>query len=168
MSTWAVIATGPSLNQEDVDYLRGRCNTMVVSDAYKLAPWADVLISHDRAWWAHNPTALGFEGQKFTKHDSISTVDPFWVQEAPAGCNSGLLGMFLARELGATRIILLGFDMQGTHFFGKHPDGLKNTSAERFKQHIQQFSRFRGAEVINCTQDSALTRYPFANLREVL
>jgi hypothetical protein len=68
--------------------------------------------------------------------------------------------------LGATRVLLLGFDLGGTHFFGPHPEGLKNTKLHRFEQFKRQFASYRpkGVEIINCTPGSALTCYPTATL----
>ncbi len=44
--------------------IRGRCHVIAVSDAYKLAPWADALVSQDRPWWNyHRPE---FAGRKFS------------------------------------------------------------------------------------------------------
>ncbi len=91
------------------------------------------------------------------------------VNEFPAGSNSGYQGMRAARLLGAKRILLLGFDMRGAHFFGKHPAPLRNTTPQRFRIHVAQFKRWRGGcEVLNCTAGSALTQFPFADLRSVL
>ena len=78
------------------------------------------------------------------------------------------MGMIVAKTLGAKRLVLLGFDMHGTHFFGKHPEPLKNTTEKIFKTHIRQFDGFSGCEVINCTPNSSLTRFPLRPLREVL
>ena len=38
-----VIASGPSLTQDYVDYCRGRAWVVVVNDNSRRAPWADVL-----------------------------------------------------------------------------------------------------------------------------
>lgn len=165
---WAVIATGQSLTKEDVDYLRDKpCRVIAVSNAYQLAPWADILLSCDAAWWARHPEAMSFEGIKLSRAE-VDGVQRYNPDCMPQGCNSGLAAMFAARGQGATKIILLGFDMHGTHYFGPHPEGLKNTSKIRFTQHLQQFTRFNGCEVVNCTPGSALKRFPMGNLREVI
>lgn len=168
MSTWAILGTGQSLKVEDIEYLRGKCSVIAVSDSYKLAPWADVLVSHDSKWWRHHPQAFEFAGQKYCRHAGVRAAAQFKVKDMGNGCNSGFMAMCVAKHLGATRILLLGIDMYGTHFFGPHPEGLNNTNASRFKIHIEQFSRFSGAEVVNCNPNSALKRFPFANLREVI
>lgn len=168
-----ILATGQSLSPEQVDYVRthaadkNRFKIIAVSDAFKLAPDADILASHDVAWWKHNPASLDFVGLKMCNFHvgGVGTVRPDGV---PVGCNSGLWAMFLARHLGAKKIILLGFDMWGSHFFGKHPAPLNNTTEARFKTHIRQFDGFAGPEVINCTPGSKLKKFPMLDLKEVL
>jgi hypothetical protein len=153
------------MSQELADYVRGRCKVVAVSDAYKLAPWADALVSNDRNWWDCHKDARNFAGKKFA-----SVALPGGVQALPregvygGGLNSGLQGMRVAKLLGATRILLLGFDMQGTHYFGAHPQPLKNTTAKRFVKHIQQFDKWSGTPVINCTPRSALKRFPMSTI----
>lgn len=164
--TWAILATGPSMTQELADYVRNRCKTVAISDAYKLAPWATVLVSNDRSWWECHKDAYQFSGRKMCSH-GLKGVDEFR-EHVPLGRNSGLMGMCAARALGAKRLLLLGFDMHGTHFFGTHPAPLKNSTERIFQNHIKQFDGFSGCEVLNCTVGSRLTRFPFANVYEVL
>ncbi len=171
---WAVAASGPSLCLDDLEYVRGKCRLVVVSDAYRLAPWADALVSYDAAWWNHHKDALDFKGHKVSAR-TVAGVRRWVHPEMINGCNSGLFAMYYAKGLRAKRIILLGFDMQGTHFFGAHPEkldgkatGLKNTPPHRFKQFCHQFRGFTGVEVINCTQGSALDCFPIKPLREVI
>ena len=49
--TAVCIASGPSLTQADVDYVRGKARVIVVNNGYLLAPWADVLYAADARWW---------------------------------------------------------------------------------------------------------------------
>jgi hypothetical protein len=163
-----VLATGPSMSQEIADYVRGKCRVVAVNDAFRLAPWADALVGNDRAWWCLYPEALNFAGRKFAG-TSVQHVERLAPNEAfPPGTNSGLQGMRVARHLGAKRILLCGFDMHGDHYFGKHPEPLKNTTPERLTQLIAQFDRWVGSDVINCTPGSKLTRFRFMDLREAL
>lgn len=168
MILWAVLGTGESMNRETADMAREHCNVVAVSDAYRLAPWADVLVSNDSAWWRTHPEAMNFAGIKY----SGAKVDGTLRIPAEGGfetsCNSGLLGMRVAERLGATKILLLGFDLRGTHFFGAHPAPLQNTSPKRFQQMIGQFKKWRGCEVVNCTPNSALKLFPYVPLKEAL
>lgn len=169
MTTWAVIATGASLTKAQVESVRG-LSVVAISDAYKLAPWADVLLSNDRAWWNAHPEAKDFAGEKFcgVTFDIPEGVTKF--DGALSGSNSGLLGIKVAHSKGATRILLLGFDMRGTHYFGKHPPTLKNTTPHRFEAFKRQLAQFKpkGCEIINCTPRSALDCYPKADLAACL
>lgn len=164
---FAVLATGPSMNQESADYVRGKCKVIAVSDAYKLAPWADVLVSHDSAWWKHHPEALNFAGEKYS-YNLVGGVTQRKPLGAPASCNSGLMGMLIAKEMGATKILLLGFDMHGEHYFGKHPEPLKNTTQRRFEDLRKQFNIWVRPEVINCTPGSALKHFPIMELKDAI
>lgn len=165
--TWVCLATGPSMSQAVADSVRGKCKVIAVSDAYKLAPWADVMVSSDLKWWKHHQPY--FSGPKYATvevpHSDIKRFD--WTETAT---NSGLLAIKVAAHLGAKRILLLGYDMGGSHFFGPHPAPLKNTKPERFEVFKKQFEGFkpRGVEIINCTPGSALKCYPMARLDEVL
>lgn len=163
---FAVIATGLSLTQAQVDAVRP-LRVVVVSDAYKLAPWAEALVSADKAWWRHhNPE---FAGRRFSALPA-PRMDLEIMTGIPMGSNSGLWAVHQAAKLGATRILLLGFDLGGTHFFGEHPEPLKNTKPERFEVFKEQFNRYRpkGVEIINCTPGSALKCFPSLPLEEAL
>jgi hypothetical protein len=154
------------MSQKLANRVRGKCKVVVVSDAYILAPWADALASNDRQWWGHHAEAMKFAGQKFTS----GTVDGVVKMSHRGGSNSGLLGIRVAMKLGATRVLLLGFDMGGDHFFGHHPEPLKNTPPARFEVFKAQFARFEhpGVEIINCTPGSALRCFPQMPLSEAL
>lgn len=170
---YAVLATGPSLNSEDIEKLRGKCKVVCVSDAYRLAPWADVLVSSDAQWWKVNKEAQEFEGLKFSlAPDFCGLPKQIRKFDGGSGWNSGLLGIRVAVHLGATKVLLLGFDMKspGNHFFGKHPAPLKSSTTahmERFKRQFQQYKP-RGVQIINCTNGSALLAYPQKSLEECL
>lgn len=174
MSTVVVLATGQSLTPEQVQYVHaahveGRCKAVAVSDAYQLAPWADALVSNDMKWWNHHRDAHHFPGRKFcgSPMKGLEHLKP--TPMFPSGTNSGLQGMRVALLLGATRIILLGLDMHGTHYFGKHPAPLKNTTPADFRRMLGQFKRWKSdAEVINCSPGSALTCFKTGNLTDVL
>lgn len=161
----AVLATGESLSQKVVDSIRGKCKVVAVSDAYLLAPWADVLVSSDAAWWRE--TKPEFDGPKYTLgiHPDVEKV-----KDIPMGTNSGLLGIHIAvTRLGATKVLGLGFDMHGTHFFGPHKK-LKNTPPHRREQFHSQFANYkpRGVQILNCTPNSKLKCYPTARLEDAL
>lgn len=171
---FVVLATGQSVTAEQVDCVRevhvaGKCGAIAISDMYKLAPWADALVSNDSTWWLNNPQASKFSGRKFCGlfYPGVERLEQ--TGEFNSGVNSGLQGMRVARDVfRASRIVLVGFDMHGTHYFGQHPETLKNTTMKRFASFLKQFDGWRFGEVINCTPGSALKRFPMGELSEVL
>lgn len=169
-----VICTGQSLTAAQVENVRvqhaaGRCLAVAVSNAWELAPWADALVSNDRAWWQHHSAAMGFPGRKFAGVQVRGTELLRSNRTYESGCNSGLQGMRVAHEyLGATRILLIGLDMHGSHYFGPHPTPLRNTTPQRFEKMLRQFKRWRGCQVVNCSPGSALTQFPMGDLFEAL
>lgn len=174
MNIWTVIASGQSLTYDDVEYVRMAREAGVISGVVAIsnvgldiAPWADVLVSHDVKWWMKYPDALNFNGRKFCRQHYRSCE--VYIPNPSSGCNSGYMGMQVVRDIfQAEKIILLGFDMQGTHYFGPHTRGLKNSSDEDFKRHLKQFRGWYGPEVVNCTPASMLEQFPFQNLRDVV
>lgn len=171
---FVVLATGQSVTADQVEYVRevhaaGGCGAIAISDMYRRAPWADALVSHDGNWWANHPEASKFKGRRFCGGFFPGTERLEQTGEFNSGVNSGLQGMRVARDVfGASRILLVGFDMRGTHYFGSHPAPLQNTTPERFACFLRQFDGWRFGEVINCTPGSALTRFPIGELRATL
>lgn len=166
---FAVLATGPSMSQAVADQVKG-LKVVAVSDAYKLAPWADALASTDGRWWNHHKDALSFKGLKFTAAPDFRPVKGVEKFPTDSHTNSGLLGLMVAVHMGATEVLLLGFDLRGTHFFGRHPEPLKNTTEQRFEAFKKQFERYRpkGVSIFNCTHGSALNCYPKRDLADCL
>lgn len=162
----AVLASGPSMSQAVADSVRGRCKVVAVSDAWRLAPWADALASTDAYWWRH--ASPEFAGAKYAigKAEGIERLEHLSTQT-----NSGLLGIIVAVEkLGATKVLVLGVDLHGTHFFGPHTGKLRNTSPSRMREFHHQFASYRpkGVEIYNCNPASKLKCYPMARLEDHL
>lgn len=89
------------------------------------------------------------------------------------GRNSGYAAIGLAYNLGATRILLIGFDMmiQGTkrHWFGDHPG--KMNAASNYMDFREAFGTIKpaeyGIEIWNCSRQTALEHFPIYNLDEI-
>lgn len=164
MTEFCLLAPGPSASPEVSEFIRRsgkRCG--VISSAWTLAPWAEFIAASDNKWWIKNHQAFSFSGLKFSSHQVRKTQKVI----VPAGSNSGVLGLECCKTLGATVVYLFGFDMRGTHFFGPYTNGLKNTTESRRKIHIKQFATWgklnKSVKVFNCTKDSALTCFEFAD-----
>lgn len=182
MHTSVVIASGASLTDEQTYYVYNSDHVdsvIAVSNVgITKCPWAESLVSYDTAWWLTHPEHLKFQGRKFSAkpyaHAEHFDPRPF---HGVTFMNSGLFGMYIAREIyKAERIVLLGFDMHrrnGQHFFGFHTrvynqSPLKNTDENLFKIHIKQFDQFSGCEVFNCTPNSDLKRFTFCELTDII
>jgi len=167
MTTWALLAPGPSASAELARRLR-HLPTGAIGNAFQLAPWAAFVAASDAAWWRKYPEAKAFP-ERFGMMP-IEDVERVSVPQIGAITNSGVLGLEVAKQKGATRILLLGFDMHGAHFFGAYTNGLRNTNEAQRQTHLRQFAEWGRAnkriEVINCTPGSALTCFPTARLDE--
>lgn len=168
--TWAVLATGPSMRQSIADCVREKCKVVAVSDAWRLAPWADALMSADAAWWHAHTEALTFAGERLClAPNPPEGVEKFRFEN---GANSGLAALAYAVAQGARKVILLGIDLHspGEHFFGRHPEPLKSTNAHRMEVFKRQFAKYRplGVDIVNASPNSALDCYRRGLLEEEL
>jgi hypothetical protein len=171
VTTWALLAPGPSASADDAARVADAGIPIgAIGNAFQLVESPAFIAATDSAWWRKYPEAKERSRKLFTMHN-VSGVErvrvPGW-----AAVNSGVLGLQCAKLQGATRILLLGFDMRGTHFFGPYTNGLINTTEARRRQHLKQYAAWRlanpGVEVINCTPGSALQCFPAARLDDYL
>jgi len=168
--TWFVLAPGPSLSSELVDRVKG-FSVCVVSNAYEFAPWANCLVSNDAGWWNRHPDAKSFAGRKCSGN-KIPGIERIVPCTFGSSSNSGVLALDEVRNAGAMKIVMLGFDMHGTHFFGPYKNGCRNTSANRRREHHLQFASWAKAnkmiQVINCTEGTSLKAFPVGSLEDQL
>lgn len=188
--TVVVVGGGPSLTQAQVDHCRGRARTIVVNNAYKLAPWADWLHGCDTKWWLwhSNEGAVAFPGIRTTLCDD---VPPAWARyllntgvigfdDDPSCCRTGRNGAYqaihCAIHAGAAKVVLLGVDMQNapdgrSHWHGDHPDGLQadysTWMAPTFETLMPTLAA-RGVEVLNSSPGSALAAFPLVPLEDAI
>lgn len=85
------------------------------------------------------------------------------------GGNGGFHALNIALQFGASRVILVGYDMRvdlGVHWHGRHPEGMNNPSdvnTKRWRQVLDRQApllRKLGVEVLNASPVSALEAYP--------
>ena len=132
-----IVAGGPSVTQEQIDYICGKAKVIAINDAYRLVPWADVLYGADAKWWRwHYENTKDFEGTKVCLRYNIGSdkIDTGWPDDLypelnalafdgregvsiepgviRCGKDSGYQAIQLAIQLGAKRIILIGYDMK--------------------------------------------------------
>lgn len=172
MTTWAIMAPGPSARPEQAQAVHAAGIPLgAVSLAYQIAPYAAFIAASDRGWWAKYPDAKARDCPKFCMSE-VAGVERVHIPQLGSVCNSGVLGLEVAKRLGATRILLLGVDMHGTHYCGPYNNGLRNTAPHQRKIHLGQYESWAKANkairVINCTPGSALKCFPMARLEDEL
>jgi hypothetical protein len=192
VKTCIVAATGPSLTQDIADQCQGQW-VIAVNDAYRLIPFARTLYAADTEWWLAHDGCPDFAGEKLTcslegridhrgrrricKRYGLSTVlgkrgsgystNPKYIH---FGSNSTFQAVNIALHRGADLVIMVGLDMHGDHFFGKHPKQLRNIPRyEVFVRRFTEASRVnKDLRIINATPGSHLSCYPIMTLAEAL
>jgi hypothetical protein len=189
-STIMCIGGGPSLRALDVDLChQAGLHVIAVNDAYKVAPWADVLYAADRTWIDAHEGVPSFVGSKYSIESHNTVERPDWtvlsntgfhgLETDPSGLrtgfNSGYQAINLAVHLGAHRILLLGYDMAPAddgreHWFTDGPDRKMSPYAqmrEAFDTLVEPISDLR-VIVWNCSRRTALTAFPRVTLEHAL
>lgn len=191
--TVAILASGPSLRANDVMQLRGRCRVIAIKDAASLAPWCDIMYGGDAPWWRANDYGRAFH----VKRIGLSIRDIEWEREATRnglsvvhgrnmsglssdprflhlGYHSGFQTLNLAYLMGASKILLLGYDYcvpaDKTHFFGCRP-GAKASPYAMFRHAFdgcRDYLSSMGVSVINCSAVTTLAEFPKLDLRSAL
>jgi hypothetical protein len=192
--TVVCLAPGPSLTVADVEAVRGRAVVIAINDAVRLAPWAEVFYSSARVYWtprdAHARLLDGFAGLKVrvcVDQDRPGYNAEGWtclrntgtegLEADPNGIrtyqNSGGAAINLAVHLGASRVVLLGYDMGpsgGRHHFHETHAVRHSSPYALFRQRIATMVAplaGRGVEVVNCSRVTALSCFQRADLETV-
>ncbi len=171
MTLWCLVAPGPSASAEDVARVASAGIPIgAVGNGFELSESPEFIAASDAAWWRNYPAAKKLPGKKFSMHE-VREVErvrvPGW-----SICNSGVLGLECAKREGAKKILLIGFDMHGTHFFGKYTNGLANTNEIKRRLHLKQYedwaSKNLEINVVNCTEGSSLKSFPMGHIASFL
>lgn len=186
-----IIAGGPSFSLKDTRLIgmaraQNRIFVVTVNDAVYPCWYADVAYACDRRWWDHHAGLKYFHGLKLslerTDFQDVTTLentgpegydpDPWKIR---SGGNGGYQAIQVAAHLGAPKVILVGYDMQGGHWFGEHPSEIRSTLAPQTRANmIRGFAVLgdalakRGVKIFNATPGSAITAFPRVSLEEVL
>ncbi len=192
MKTAIVLASGPSLNAEQIDAARrSGHHTIVVNATYKAFPDADTLYAGDMMFWRtyYADIARTFKGKLVTCDSSAAARWPRITRVR--GCNreglgkeiihmngnSGFQALNLAYLRGFKRVVLLGFDnalgVDGAkHHHKDHPPPCvqNQTFSEWAHKSVKLGLDFEktDCDVINATPGSALRCFPMADWKEVL
>lgn len=190
-STVYILGGGPSLTNFDVNLLKGR-RVIAVNNAYKLAPWIPVMYYGDCRWLQqHKQELLNFAGLKLTTCPTHLKRPGILVLRKESGRkgisfnkkfvlwngNSGGCAVNIAVQLGAKKIVLLGFDMRKIdgecNWHREHPDA-DNKRKDPYHKFLKNFEKIaddlkrKEIECINATPDSALKLFPIVDPKDVI
>jgi hypothetical protein len=198
-----ILGGGPSLADVNFDLIKHRRIIAVnnaygdkVKDVYVPRDWVDLCFFGDERWFSWHKKALaGFKGLLVSSRSSLhgrkgikavcrgqSEGIDRRVNFVAWNKSSGGAAVNVAYHLGASTVVLLGYDMrrvkmkvQGkkverANWHEDHPAPNKDPY-ERFllpwKRVLKDASRL-GMQIINCTPESALTVFPSMTLEEFL
>ncbi len=136
-ATVVIIGGGPSVTAEQVEYVHNSGHKVIaINDAYRLAPWADLLYGCDAKWWEWHEGVPDFKGIKVCLRYCVAGngCEGKWTEDlypdikslaydgiegistipglVKSGKDSGYQAIQLAIQLGAEKIVLLGYDMK--------------------------------------------------------
>jgi hypothetical protein len=199
-ATVVCLASGPSLTRKDVAFVRGRARVIAINNTWELAPWADALWATDASWWIQHEGVPAFRGSKFALKAIIGNPQTQRVKGLPfyddvhvlrhvgreglsadpaaicSGGNGGYAAINLAVHLGASRILLLGYDCQfgpkgEKHWHGDHPAGATTMDfplwLTRYATLATLLAR-RGVSVVNCSRQTAIPSFPRMPIEQAL
>ncbi len=194
-ATVVILASGPSLSIAQCDAVRAwrqqaaNRRVIAINTTFRRAPWADVLYACDAPWWRlhHAEVTATVRSELWTQDKEATRAFAVRHIESAAlpglgrrpglihqGGNSGYQAINLASQAGVAKIILLGYDMHGTHWHGRYENGLPNTAPHLFETWIANAKLLAadlakdGIEVVNCTEGSALPWFTKASLADTL
>jgi len=196
--TIVVAGTGPGLTPEVANYCKHQF-VIAVNDAHLLLPFAQVLYAADSAWWDFYKGVPDFLGERWSvledpslrgsgneslRARKLRIAAQYYIKLVEGankvgfstdasilhyGANSGFQAINLALHFGASRVLLIGFNMDGPHFFGNHPVPLRNSDPNAFLPYFKAASEvYTGVPIINCTPHSLLTCFPAMSLEEAI
>lgn len=188
--TWIIVASGPSFAPDQLDRLRDKAAAVVaVNTSFKALAGPGIVYACDGEWWDRYHEDVREAGHEGWTQDvgAAARYGLNYIQARAGkglctepgtifhGQTSGYQAIGLAWQMGAERIVLLGYDMQYTggrrHWHGDHPEGLSNavgihTWLKPFKALAADLDSV-GCEVVNCTARTALTCFRRADPAEI-
>lgn len=191
-STVYIIGGGPSINDLDIDLLKGQ-KVLGTNVSFKYYPWIDAVYFGDCSLYGRiHDDLLKFGGLKITSCNRAP--DKGWpgvkriCRGKPSGIdssrrfriswngNSGSSAINVAYWLGAKRIVLIGFDMRrvdkAKNFHNDYQEEKPDFSPfKRYLRHFRQISHDAnslGLEILNASPVSLIEEFPIVKLEDTL
>ena len=188
----AIVASGASVEPKQVACLKNRMRVIAIKKNIELAPFADVVYGCDGPWWRSVQFLPKFTGLKLSFEPTVCNAETGIAKvEIPdkhgdrllfdrvgvvgSGGNSGFQALNLAAQFGAARILLIGFDMQGEHWYGRNNWGQSNNPGPwNFPRWIAAFRNAsvelmaRNVDVVNASPISQIKGFRKQSVEETL
>lgn len=189
MTTVCCIGTGPSLTLEQIDIARQKGFRLFGANrTFEIVPDLEVMYACNHGFWdVHFEEAKQHPCEKWTtclpaaREYGLHWIGERWgygLCEDPRviyhGHGSGYSLLGVAHKLGATRIILIGYDMKfgagydaaqrnpgetPRHYFGEYDPRLQHWPKQPFTDLLPLYREIHDqglVEIVNCTPGSAL------------
>lgn len=175
-----IIGGGPSAGKVNFAKLRGI--VIAVNDSGRLLPDADVLFTADLHWVRSRlPLIESFAGDVVVAMPlnprRVGALHPIpsrcWRVKRRGDHNSGLEALYWAADMGARRIVLVGFDLKRpAHWHGGYEwvHRPEMSPTVQYPQWVGCFAEAavemqeRGVEVLNANRQSAIRSFPFTKV----
>jgi hypothetical protein len=163
---------------------KGHVRVIAINDAVYPCWFADIAYACDAAWWREHGPLPGFAGLRVTLEKPVfdgilrlNNTGPNGFDAIPGNIrsngNGGYQALHLAAHLGASRAILVAFDMRGEHWFGSHPPML-DRRVKDWSTRIAGFAEIapilarRGMDVVNVSPNSMISTFRRSDLETEL
>lgn len=175
--TVAVLASGPSLTQDDIDSI-SHLPHIAVNTTWEKARKCSVIFAGDNKWWIHNHDKIDIDARRISlsyNSERMYKAKRFKSKVAKkGGYNSGCIAIEYALSQEAERVIMLGFDCSvknGIHHHGKHKES-PNPNDGKCALWKKQFHNLRAAypraAIVNCSRYTELNMFPKVSLESAL
>lgn len=188
--TAVCIATGPSLTPDQIECVRSASvRSIGINDVGLTEQWVDIWYAADFKFWQHYQARAEMSGSLKVCADKkmlsggiadrfLNTRDKdkalrFEPGYAISGGHSGCQALQLAISLGATKVVLLGYDCKPdgsrTNYFGQKCPALnKGSDYELWRESYRTLAIPDDVEVLNATPGSAIDVYPMVEIERAL
>lgn len=178
------IASGPSLTVADVELVREWREAsadrfvIVANTTFRIAPWADAMFAMDEKWWKlyREEVRRDFKGKTYCHIGNSGKGYAEMIARQKGYLhvgNSGAAILAYCCTLEFSKITMLGFDCkfsQGRkHWHADHPKMLNCASLRDWPEMFQKVrKRYRDANIVNASRQTALTMFPRVSLERAL
>lgn len=175
--TFICVGSGPSLTHEDCQKIQSvNIPTIAVNNSWRATPFCTVVYAADCCWWEAYSDEITIPAERWCG-DSFTAKRfgiNYFSSKIPGSFNSGQRAIELAIHMGASRVLLVGYDCsvrKGTHWHGRHallanPDSFSvNLWHDEFKRLQQEHPSI---EILNCSRRTRLKCFPLMSLEAAL